>query len=152
MFSIYIVVCNAGYYKSGSSCQLCTGNTIKSTIGDASDCDADTSCDGTTKVPNAEHTACGRTAVPSHFNYSLSEINKAVIVHRIRYFIVVCNAGYYKTGSSCELCAGNKTKSVIGDTADCNSETACDGTTKVQNSGHTACGKNVFTGFLIKLD
>ena len=58
-----MAVCNAGYYKHGSSCELCTGNNIKSTIGDAADCDADTACDGTTKVPNSENTACGKNII-----------------------------------------------------------------------------------------
>ena len=54
-----VSVCNAGYYKSGGSCVLCTNNTIKSSAGNATNCDADTACDGTTTVPNSDHTACG---------------------------------------------------------------------------------------------
>ena len=60
-------------------------------------------------------------------------------------FIVVCNAGYYKAGSSCELCTGNKIKYMTGDAANCNADTACDGITEVPNSGHTTCGKIVNT-------
>ena len=56
----FIVVCNVGYYKAGSSCELCTGNTIKSVTGDATSCNADTACDGITKVPNSARTACGK--------------------------------------------------------------------------------------------
>ena len=63
----------------------------------------------------------------------------------IVWFIVVCNAGYYKNGSDCELCTGNTIKSKKGDAADCNNDTACDGTKNVPNSGHTACGKNINT-------
>ena len=57
-FSIMILisVCNAGYYKSGSGCDPCSGKTIKPLKGDATDCDED--CDGVTEVPNAGHTAC----------------------------------------------------------------------------------------------
>ena len=57
-------------------------------------------------------------------------------------FIVVCNAGYYKVLSSCELCAGNRIKSMTGDAGNCNADTACDGIAKVPNSERTACGKN----------
>ena len=52
-------VCNAGHYKNGNNCEMCTGNTIKSTIGDAADCNADTPCDGVTEVPDANYTNCG---------------------------------------------------------------------------------------------
>ena len=55
----FIVVCNAGYFKTGSSCELCTGNKMKSTPGDATDCDAETPCDGVTEVPDAYQTNCG---------------------------------------------------------------------------------------------
>ena len=58
-------------------------------------------------------------------------------------FIVVCNAGYHKNGSDCELCTGNNIKSMRGDATDCNTDTACDGRTKVPNSGHSVCGKDV---------
>ena len=46
----FIVVCNAGQYRAGSDCELCTGNTIKSMIGEATDCKTYAACDGKTKV------------------------------------------------------------------------------------------------------
>ena len=52
-------MCGAGYFKDGDSCVLCTGNTIKVNVGDATNCDADLPCDGTQTVPNMEHTLCG---------------------------------------------------------------------------------------------
>ena len=52
-------VCNAGYYKSGGSCELCTGNKIKTSVGDRAHCDDDTACDGDSQVPNDGHTTCG---------------------------------------------------------------------------------------------
>ena len=119
--------------------------------GDVADCDADTACGGSTKVPNAEHTACGKNTDNFLFDFSMSKIQMMVtlnlIVHRkfMTSCIVVCNAGHYKTGSSCDLCSGNKIKSMIGDVADCNADTACDGNTNVPNSGHTACGKPAVT-------
>ena len=49
-------------------------------------------------------------------------------------------------------CALEKTvKSLTGDAPDCNTDTACDGKTKVPNSGHTACGKNVYTLIVINV-
>ena len=54
-------VCNAGYYKSGSSCEQCTGNKIKTMVGDATNCGADEPCDGVGEVPNSNHTACGKS-------------------------------------------------------------------------------------------
>ena len=59
----FIVVCNVGYYKVGSLCELCTGNKIKSVIGDFPDCDA--SCDGMMNIPNAAHTSCGKQSYTS---------------------------------------------------------------------------------------
>ena len=55
----FVAVCNAGYYNSSGSCSLCTGNTIKSTSGDATDCNTDAACNGTDNIPNTGHTACG---------------------------------------------------------------------------------------------
>ena len=55
----YISVCNAGHYKNGNDCEMCTRNTIKSTTGDAADCNADKPCDGVTEVSDANHTYCG---------------------------------------------------------------------------------------------
>ena len=57
----YISVCNVGHYRNGSRCELCTGNKIKSTPGDATNCSTDAPCDGTTSVPNGEHSACGQS-------------------------------------------------------------------------------------------
>ena len=62
---LLISVCNAGYYKTGSSCELCTGNKIKSSKGDAADCDTDTVCDGVSTVPNTDHTACSKSTAIS---------------------------------------------------------------------------------------
>ena len=39
---------------------MCTRNTIKSTIGDAADCNTDTPCDGETEVPDVDHSARGK--------------------------------------------------------------------------------------------
>ena len=52
--------CNAGYYRISGICLLCPGNKIKTMTGDKSQCDEDTACDGITKIPNHNHTACGR--------------------------------------------------------------------------------------------
>ena len=53
--------CNAGNYGNvTTTCTLCPGNTIKSVQGDASDCNAETPCDGVSNEPNAGHTACGK--------------------------------------------------------------------------------------------
>ena len=57
---LWILECEAGYYKTNTTlprCEMCTGNTIKSTVGDDATCTQ--TCDGTTNVPNAGHTACG---------------------------------------------------------------------------------------------
>ena len=79
----YILVCNAGYYKDGASCTKCTGNTIKSAPGDAGDCSADQSCDGTTNVPNAGHTTCGEQ--PEHL--LLKQLPwKSSYFHIVKYF------------------------------------------------------------------
>ena len=55
----YISVCNAGLYKNGNDCEICSGNTIKPKTGDAISCNTDTPCDGVTKVPDVSHTNCG---------------------------------------------------------------------------------------------
>ena len=52
-------VCNAGYYRDGSDCVMCTDNTIKKLAGNEPHCDSDPPCNGTTTVPNRNHTACG---------------------------------------------------------------------------------------------
>ena len=53
------LVCNAGYYKNRTDCKLCTGNKIKLMRGDSMDCNDDEPCDGVSKAPDANHTACG---------------------------------------------------------------------------------------------
>ena len=58
--TLIYLVCNKGYYKDGSVCVMCTGNTIKPMAGDVTSCT--TSCNGTIKISNAEHTACGMLA------------------------------------------------------------------------------------------
>ena len=41
------------------ACAKCTGNTIKTNVGNSSDCNTDPACDGTIKVPNDLHNDCG---------------------------------------------------------------------------------------------
>ena len=55
----FFVVCHAGHYRIGSQCLLCNGNTIKTTKGNALNCDEDPTCDGVSTVPNENHTTCG---------------------------------------------------------------------------------------------
>ena len=40
---------------------MCTGNEIKSTPGDATNCSADAQCNGITSVPNTDHSASGES-------------------------------------------------------------------------------------------
>ena len=57
----FILVCTAGYFRENAEiCVMCIGNTIKTRIGDAKNCDADLPCDVDISVPNQNHTACGR--------------------------------------------------------------------------------------------
>ena len=35
-------------------------NKIKTTVGNTSDCNMDPACDGTVRVPNGQHTECGK--------------------------------------------------------------------------------------------
>ena len=58
----YLVVCHAGYFYEGPGCTLCTGNTIKTTAGNAANCDADQPCDGMKTVPTEDHTGCGTSS------------------------------------------------------------------------------------------
>ena len=67
-WSYSVQVCNAGYFKSEGSCVTCTGNTIKTTIGDAENCNVDEPCDGIKTVPNENRTDCGKI-IYSEFNY-----------------------------------------------------------------------------------
>ena len=116
--------------------------------GDATDCDADTACDGTTKVPNSEHTACGTILhiclFYCHYHIIIWNYSQNLLLGTS--FILVCNAGYYKVGISCELCTGNKMKSITGDSADC--ETSCNGNTNIPNGAHTSCGKFIHAKIL----
>ena len=57
-------------------CIKCTGNTIKSTAGNAENCEADSACDGMTTVPNENHTACGKS---SFFLQSISMFLKITV-------------------------------------------------------------------------
>ena len=36
-----------------------SGNNIKAKAGDSADCESDPPCDGTSGVPNEQHTECG---------------------------------------------------------------------------------------------
>ena len=56
---LIIPVCIPGYFCDGSSCTMCTGNTIKTSAGNATNCDADPPCDDVKTVPNVNHTDCG---------------------------------------------------------------------------------------------
>ena len=58
-FVFLITECKAGYFLYGSECVMCTGNTIKTEAGNATDCDTDAACDGVMTVPNRDHTHCG---------------------------------------------------------------------------------------------
>ena len=51
-------MCGAGYFKDGDDCVMCTGNTVKSTVGNDTSCP--TTCDGIIIVPNSGYTACGK--------------------------------------------------------------------------------------------
>ena len=63
MDDIRLAVCKAGYYRSESLCITCTGNTIKTTAGNAANCNVDDACDGMTTAPNENHTACGTSSL-----------------------------------------------------------------------------------------
>ena len=58
-YNLLIQECNAGNYKSGNSCLMCTANTIKSTSGDTVNCLANPPCNGVGKIPDQNHTKCG---------------------------------------------------------------------------------------------
>ena len=51
-------VCNPGFYLNGDICTMCTGNSVKSEVGDNTSCPV--VCEGITDVPNSEHSACGK--------------------------------------------------------------------------------------------
>ena len=46
---------------------MCTGNEIKSTPGDATNCSADGPCDGITSVPNGDHSDCSESEIINDF-------------------------------------------------------------------------------------
>ena len=56
--SLFLSVCNAGYYRTGGSCALCPGDAIKPAVGDAVNCSS--TCDEMLTVANGNHTACGK--------------------------------------------------------------------------------------------
>ena len=145
----------------------CTGNNIKSSVGNTTYC-AD-SCDGPSTVPNVGHTACGkmfnlsfrkknninnRAISPNscfhYFSVLLLKYNSAVYLCCLHYgfthihttlSFTECNAGYYRISGICLLCPGYKIKTMTGDKSHCDEDTACDGITKIPNRGHTACGR-----------
>ena len=59
MILMPIVVCKAGFFKDGSVCTMCFGNTIKRKAGDSPDCGTDPPCDGYSGLANDQHTGCG---------------------------------------------------------------------------------------------
>ena len=46
---------------------MCPGNKVKVSSGNAPYCDADPAYDGVSKVPNNEHTQCGKFLFSFHF-------------------------------------------------------------------------------------
>ena len=48
------------------ACAKCTGNTIKTNVGNTSDCNTDPACDGTLKIPNDLHNDCGNLFLRSN--------------------------------------------------------------------------------------
>ena len=66
----FFSVCNVGLYWTGSACELCAGNEIKSTPGDATNCSADAPCDGVTSVPNDDHSACGEFRINKEYTFA----------------------------------------------------------------------------------
>ena len=64
-FYVLVSVCKAGYYLDVNIgiCLMCTDNKIKKLAGNEPHCDADPACDGTTTVPNQNHTTCGEIIV-----------------------------------------------------------------------------------------
>ena len=60
--------------------------------------------------------------------------------------ILVCNPGYYKNGSDCVMCTGNRIKPMAGNNATCS--TSCDGKMKVANTEHIDCGMSIMNSHL----
>ena len=54
---LFFPVCSPGYFKDGDVCSPCTGDTVKTSAGNATSCD--TTCDGIATVANADNTGCG---------------------------------------------------------------------------------------------
>lgn len=142
-------VCKAGFYGDGSSCNMCTGNTIKPTAGNGPNCDV--TCDMMTTVPNELRTACGEFSFKFRYHYTcfrsiLKKYNFRtrcyVQKRQVKWFsgilLTECKAGYYGNGSiSCTLCPGNKIKLERGDALECLIECP---TFNEPNDDHTECG------------
>ena len=119
-------MCNVGHYLNGSVCEICTGNEIKSTPGDATNCSADAPCDGVTSFPNADHSACAespgaKSNIPcydfpnseigtpdsSFFHLILfifckrSKINNTALVSSLSTLFAVCAPGLEKEDGLC---------------------------------------------------
>ena len=58
---ILFQVCIAGYFKTGDSCTMCTGNTIKPLAGNTTSCEG--KCDAGTTEASEDHTTCGEFLV-----------------------------------------------------------------------------------------
>ena len=54
---------------------MCTGNTIKKTIGNLGKCNIDSPCDGVTMVPNENHTDCGKYIQMKYIQKNSNEEN-----------------------------------------------------------------------------
>ena len=72
---------------------MCPDIKIKSSPGNATNCNDDTACDGKSSIPNVGHTACGKLTI-SIFLFTLSCIfcvryNKYGKVHRFQYVMLV---------------------------------------------------------------
>ena len=52
---------------------MCPDNRIKSSAGNARNCNNDTACDGKSSISNVGHTACGKQSV-SIFLFTVSYI------------------------------------------------------------------------------
>ena len=86
---VALLECEAGYYKTNTTpprCEMCTGNTIKTTVGDAGNCDADQPCDGIKTIPNNNHTACGNfyQFTSMHITIKIKDIYNLIVVELIK--------------------------------------------------------------------
>ena len=79
-FLVYalIAVCNAGYYRDADTdaCLMCTDSTIKKLAGNEPHCNTDPACDGTTTVPNLNHTACGKLIYTYLIYFKIINLNR----------------------------------------------------------------------------